>query len=101
MQRFFKCECTGEAVAMDIEVSADKCDYGIDLAFWRLGHGGRRMGWRERARRIWRLLRGHTPYSDMVVLHPVTARSLGAALIEEAHRVENETRDEGKTPAPE
>ena len=94
---FFRCERFGEAG----EAKGCDTDYGIDLAFWQMGHDGRGMTFRERLRRCWRIVRGHNPYSDMVILHPATARKLADALVGLADHIEATTDENHKTPEPE
>ena len=60
---FIKCECCGEA----LEISYDEELDSIELSIWTYGHNNV-MGWRERLRWCWRILRTGNPWGDHVIL---------------------------------
>lgn len=68
-----KCDCGAEVV--EVYYYDDKEHPEFDMSFWQQGFH-RPMGWRERLRWIWRVLRTGNPWSDYVVLSPKKAKEI-------------------------
>ena len=68
---FVKCQCGSEAFEIrrydyrDGDLESE--DYGFYLSFWKYGRGKHSLGWRERLRWCWRILRSGDPWADSII----------------------------------
>ncbi len=68
---YIECTCGTEILRMSYAPSDDWP--GLNIAFWVHGHGSYRIGFKERVRWIWHILRKGKPYDDMVILDTLKA----------------------------
>lgn len=74
-----KCECSTCSLEIcRIEESYDKGEAfkTFEVSVWRLASGDRPLGWKERFRWAWRVLRTGMPWSDMIILSDDNARKV-------------------------
>lgn len=69
--------CGTEAIGIDYDEEDDL----TSLAFWQLGMEYK-LTWRDRVRWIFQIIKGHRPYTDMVMLNEVERTALISALQE-------------------
>lgn len=83
-RRFIECECHTEGIM----VSYDDTDPfpNIYLAMFSYGKFGNSLGFREKLRYCWKVLKTGRPFEDEVMLRQDTARELANALLEFANK---------------
>ena len=83
--KLFPCDCMGEGIVVTVEEDDDffNCEgtLFIGMAFWELqakmdDHGRLHMSRWERVKYAWRILRGHSPWTDMVWMKAKIAQNL-------------------------
>ena len=69
---FVKCQCSGhlfECERFIYEYSNGECDKGFNLSFWICGRRNNILGWKERWRWIWNILKTGKPWSDGIIIN--------------------------------
>lgn len=80
--KFYECACHGEGIMMSYEYEEEGGLPQIDMAFFQYGNVGRHpLGFRERLRWAWNLIRTGRPFLDEVMLSQRTARELADDLL--------------------
>jgi len=81
------CSCGSEAIGIDY----DQDDNLTSLAFWQLGDGSYKIGWKDKFRWIKQILKGNRPYTDMVMLNAAERAALINALKEHTPPIDYHT----------
>lgn len=77
-KRYYACDCATEVILLN----KDKEDNWINFAIFSYGHyGDKRMGFWQRLRWCFNLLKTGNPYKDEIILSYETAKQLGEDLI--------------------
>jgi hypothetical protein len=74
-----KCDCfTHSLELVRLEETYDKGPTfkSFELSVWQLANHVRPMGWRERFRWVWRILRTGNPWTDMIILSDDKAKEI-------------------------
>lgn len=78
--KIFPCDCCGEGLVVSVEkdVDLENTPRGlfINVAFWENGKkfAGHNLGWWDRVKLALHILKGNSPYADMVILNSKVAR---------------------------
>lgn len=101
--KIFPCDCMGEGLVVTVEKNVDLKDYDrspfIDIAFWEYtsknGEGNQLTKW-ERIKYAWHILKGNSPWADMITMNAKVARNF-------AHHIlylisKNENKDSKQKP---
>lgn len=85
---FAKCDCGAEAVVVSDDSLSDYDPKSgiIFVCLWAYGNSCRKLGWKERIRWCWAILRFGLPWLDEVCLKPERAKELGEDLINRANK---------------
>ena len=83
--KIFPCDCMGEGISVTVEEDMDFYDCEgapfVGLAFWEIqvkysDDKGFHLGHWDRIKYAWRILRGHSPWTDMVWMKAKIAQNL-------------------------
>ena len=69
------CECFTHGFTVSVE------DGQVQLVAWSYGTAGSRLGWWNRLRWVWQIMRHGQPYNDEMILEPQAAEKLAQALM--------------------
>lgn len=100
--KIFPCECMSEGVTVVIEEDEDLSDCQgapfVGMAFWNFGprYGpGDQLNWRERIGYAWHILRGRSPWTQMICMRAKVAQNLAnhiLYLISKARKRQDESK---------
>ena len=80
-KKFYECDCSGEGIMISYEM--DDPYPVVDLAFFTHGfNSSKQLGWFQRLKWSWYILRKGTIWNDMVILNQDHAGKLGKDLLE-------------------
>ncbi len=79
-EKFYECACNSEGIMISYEHEDDEFKQ-LDMAFFNNGFNGKQLGFKERLRWAWHILRKGLPWIDCVILDKKTAKELGKDLL--------------------
>jgi len=84
--KVFPCDCGGEGLVIVAEDDPWYEDIAggphVNIAFWGMApYSNNRLGWKDRLRWAWKILRTGTPFNDMVCLNGATTKRFANHLL--------------------
>lgn len=69
---FVKCQCYSEGMSIDYDAQDDQYYF----AYWKQGMTNQALGWKEKIRHCWNIIKTGKPFNDEVIINQEDANKL-------------------------
>lgn len=77
VRHFFNCSCHTEGLIFEYDAEYKEAN----VALWHYGNYTEKLGWRERIRWCWSIIRKGLPWTDAVSMSPSEARRFAETIL--------------------